>query len=66
MIAHQEIKKGDQIHINYGNKPNLDFFLFYGFLEADNKSNCVILEAPLLESDKGYNSMMKETGESQL
>ena len=60
LVSNQDIKKGEEILSNYGVKSNHDYFFWYGFLEKGNKDNVVCVKAPMLESDKVYEAMLKE------
>eukprot|EP00826_Nyctotherus_ovalis_P044564 TRINITY_DN4819_c0_g1_i1.p2 TRINITY_DN4819_c0_g1~~TRINITY_DN4819_c0_g1_i1.p2 ORF type:complete len:196 (-),score=52.04 TRINITY_DN4819_c0_g1_i1:424-1011(-) len=46
------IKAGEEIFVYYGNKPNSNFFQFYGFVIDNNENDEVCLKAAISPSDK--------------
>lgn len=49
--AKDNIKRGEEIYVYYGNKPNTNFFMFYGFVIENNENDEVILNISLKPSD---------------
>jgi histone-lysine N-methyltransferase SETD3 len=49
--AKEDIKKGEEIYVFYGSKPNWSFFQFYGFVLENNENDEVILEVELFYTD---------------
>ena len=45
MYALKDIKKGNQVHGSYGNKPNEQLLSAYGFVDPKNKEKLPILLA---------------------
>lgn len=50
--AKQHINAGEEIYVYYGNKPNSNFFQFYGFVIEDNENDEVILKFSINPDDK--------------
>lgn len=46
------IKTGEEIFVYYGNKPNSNFFQFYGFVIDNNENDEVCLKVPVDAGDK--------------
>ncbi len=42
--AREEIKAGEEIFVYYGNKPNANFFQFYGFVLENNACDVIQLK----------------------
>jgi len=49
--AKENINAGEEIFVYYGNKPNSNFFQFYGFVIENNENDEVILEISPLSDD---------------
>ena len=47
MIAERNIKKGEPLYINYNTMNNTCFFIKYGFVELNHKSNDVTIYVQL-------------------
>ena len=56
--ADQDIKKGEEILGNYGQRSNHELFFNYGFLEKHNRNNEIYIEAPIFESDNIYQTFL--------
>jgi len=50
--AVKNFKKGEEIVMFYGDRPNTDFFLYNAFIPSSNPHNYITLELSLIESDK--------------
>jgi hypothetical protein len=49
--AKEDIKEGAEIYVSYGNKPNTNFFQFYGFVIPNNENDEVVFPINIDASD---------------
>ena len=51
MIAHKDIKRGEELFDTYGNRCNWEYFYPFGFVLRNNKYNESIFNLPLRDDD---------------
>lgn len=53
-VAEKDFKKGEQLHIFYGSRPNAHFLLYSGFVYPENEHDTIAIQLGVSKNDRLY------------